>query len=131
MATNDYHFVTRWLIDSPPERVSDVLFDGLSLPRWWPSVYLDAQELKPGDPETSLGREIALYTKGWLPYTLSWQFRVVENRAPFGFSIEASGDFDGRGVWTLEPEGQSTRVTFDWRIRAEKPLLRYLSVIMK
>jgi hypothetical protein len=131
MAANDYHFVTHWRVDAPREQVSEILLDGLALPRWCPSVYLDAWELAPGDARTSIGREIGLYTKGWLPYTLRWQFRIVENRPPTGFTIEASGDFNGRGIWTLEPEGAHTHVIYDWRISADKPLLKYLSPIMR
>ena len=55
-------------------------------------MYLEAKELKPGQPGTHLGREIALHTRGWLPYTLRWNFRVTDNRHPRGFSIEAWGD---------------------------------------
>jgi hypothetical protein len=93
-------------------------------------VYLNAEELEPGDAE-GVGRVISLYTKGWLPYTLRWQFRVTESRFPYGFTLEAWGDFDGRGIWTLEQDGPWVDVTYDWKIRAEKPLLRYFSFIMK
>jgi hypothetical protein len=46
-------------------------------------------------------------------------------------SSRASGDFDGSGVWTLTQDGAIADVVYDWRIRAEKPLLRYLSFLMK
>ena len=130
MASNDYEFVTRWRVEATPEEVSEILRDGLDLTRWWPSVYLDARELKPGD-ENGAGREIELFTKGWLPYTLHWQFQVTESRSPGGFSIEAWGDFVGRGVWTIESDGPWVDVTYDWRIRADKPLLRYGSFLVK
>jgi len=130
MASNDYQFVTTWHVESTPEEVSDVLGDALALKRWWPSVYLDVQELKPGD-EHGVGREIDLFTKGWLPYTLRWQFTVTESRYPHGFSLEARGDFVGRGDWTIVADGPWVDVTYDWRIRADKPLLRYGSFIMK
>ena len=45
---------------------------------------------------------VDLYTKGFLPYTLGWSFTVTEVRGVDGFSLAASGDFVGRGVWTLE-----------------------------
>ena len=35
---------------------------------------------------------VELHTKGWLPYTLRWRFRVTEDRKPHGFSLEAWGD---------------------------------------
>lgn len=131
MVANQYSFVTHWHVPAPPDVVSAILADGTSLPRWWPSVYLEAKELKPGAPGTHLGREIALHTRGWLPYTLKWSFRLVDNRHPHGFSIEAFGDFEGTGVWTFEPEEGGTHVRFDWNVVAGKPLLKYLSFIMK
>ena len=85
MATNnDYVFVTHWRVEGTIEEVSEILDDPLSLPRWWPAVYLEVRKLPDG--------VIDLYTKGWLPYTLRWRFRVTESRKPHGFTIEAFGD---------------------------------------
>lgn len=131
MATHDYHFVTHWRVRGTIEEVADVLAEPLLLPRWWPSVYLDVRELSPGDPETQVGREIELFTKGWLPYTLTWRFRVTANQRPHGSSIAASGDLEGTGEWTLVQEGDFARVSYDWRVRADKPLLRWLSFALK
>jgi hypothetical protein len=111
------------------KEVSEILEDAADLARWWPSVYLGVDVLKRGD-ERGVGKEVALYTKGWLPYTLRWQFRVTEVR-PDGFTLVAWGDFDGRGIWTFEQDGPWVNVTYDWKISAEKPLLRYFSFIMK
>jgi len=77
------------------------------------------------------GRRVRLLTKGKLPYTLRWEFEVVESRYPLGFTIVATGDFDGTGRWTLEQRGPAVDIEFDWRIRAEKPLLRWLSFVLK
>ncbi len=33
---------------------------------------------------THVGRQIALHTRGWLPYTLRRNFRVTDNRHPRG-----------------------------------------------
>ena len=130
MAANAYHFVTRWRVQGTIGEVSGVLGDALSLPRWWPSVYLDVRVLEPGD-DRGVGRVVSLYTKGFLPYALRWQFRVTESRAPSGFALEASGDFVGRGVWTFVQDGEAVDVTYDWRIGAEKPLLKHLSFLLK
>ena len=78
-----------------------------------------------------LGRRIALVTKGWLPYTIRWEFVVVESGYPYGFVIAATGDFDGRGAWRFEQAGPFVDITYDWRLRAEKPLLRRLSFLLK
>jgi len=40
IASNEYHFVTRWRMVAKVEEVYDVIVDPLEYPRWWPSVYL-------------------------------------------------------------------------------------------
>ncbi len=129
MAANDYQFVTHWRVKSTVQEVSEILGNGPDLVRWWPSVYLEVRELEPGGEE-GIGKVVDLYTKGWLPYRLRWQFRLVERR-PEGFSIEAWGDFVGSGVWTFEQDGEWVNITYDWTVRADKPLLRDYSWIMK
>ena len=130
MSNNDYHFITRWRIEGTIREVADVLKNAQELPRWWPSVYLDVQELDSGDAD-GIGKVVALHTRGWLPYTLRWQFRVTESRYPFGYTLEAWGDFNGRGIWTFEQEGEWVNVVYDWKVRADKPLLRALSFLLK
>jgi hypothetical protein len=130
MASNDYHFITHWRMQSTPEEVSDILGNAPDLMRWWPSVYLDVKQVEPGAAD-GVGKVIELYTKGWLPYTLRWSFRVTEVRSPLGFSLEAWGDFIGRGIWTFAKDGDSTIITYDWKVSAGKPLLRNLSWLLK
>jgi hypothetical protein len=130
MASNDYHFITEWHVESTIQEVAEIIGNGPDLMRWWPSVYLNVEEREPGDA-TGVGKVIALYTKGWLPYTLRWQFRVTESNPPYGFKLEAWGDFVGRGIWTFEQQGNSVKIVYDWKIRADKPFLRTFSLIMK
>ncbi|MBO0705764.1 MAG: SRPBCC family protein, partial [Candidatus Dormibacteraeota bacterium] len=130
MASNEYRFVTRWRVQGTVDEVFDVLQDPEDLVRWWPSVYLDVRVLERGD-EHGVGRIVSLFTKGWLPYTLRWWFRTTEVTKPTAFAIEASGDFVGTGVWTLEQDGTWVHATYDWRIDAEKPLLRRLSFFVR
>jgi hypothetical protein len=119
-----YAFLSRWRVRATTQEVSDILTDALELPRWWPSVYLDVKELAPGDPRTGVGRKIDLYTKGWLPYTLRWNFKVTDSNPPNGFKLVAEGDFAGTGVWTFKQDGEFVDVTYDWRITVNKKLLQ-------
>lgn len=137
MASNEYQFVTVWRIPATPEEISAVLGDAPALARWWPSVYLTVTEVAPGD-ERGVGKVVDVWTKGFLPYTLRWRFSVTGSEPPTGFTIEAKGDFVGRGIWTLHqdaapdaPGGPMTTVTYDWLVIAEKGILKSLSVIMK
>ncbi|MGH7888347.1 MAG: hypothetical protein ACREPG_10800 [Candidatus Binatia bacterium] len=75
MASNDYHFITRWRVEATIEKAYRLISNAPDLPRWWPSVYLEVRVLSPGD-ETGVGKVVDLYTRGWLPYTLRWQIRA-------------------------------------------------------
>ena len=127
----EYAFLTRWRVRARVEEVFDVLADPLALKRWWPSVYLDVKELKPAEQPGGVGRVIDLYTTGFLPYTLRWNFTVTDSKRPDGFKLTAHGDFEGTGVWTLRQDGDFTDAIYDWRIAAEKPLLRYGSFALR
>lgn len=130
MATNDYAFLTVWRFDATLAEINTILGDAASLPIWWPSVYLGATVVDPGQPG-GLGKVVDLHTKGWLPYTLRWRFRTVETRAPHGWTLAAEGDFLGHGVWTFREYGPRVEVTYDWRIQADKPIFRWFSWLLK
>ena len=100
MESNVYHFITTWKVDATREEVYRTLEKAERLSEWWPSVYLKVEILEPGD-ELGIGKVVALHTKGWLPYTLKWKFRVTDVSFPTGYSLEAWGDFVGRGTWTF------------------------------
>ena len=119
----DYKFHSHWRVTATPEEVTEILSDGNDLPRWWPDVYLQVEEVEPG--------VYKLLTKGWLPYKLRWSFRVTERNHPHGFSLEAWGDLEGSGVWKFSRDGDFTDIDYDWTVYARKPLLRVLSPVLK
>jgi hypothetical protein len=128
--SNQYHFVTHWRVEGTVQEVSEILGDTVSLTRWWPSVYLKVEEIVPGDSR-GVGKVVSLLTKGWLPYTLRWTFCLTESYHPYGFSLRAWGDFVGHGRWGFRQEGSTVRITYHWKIRAKKPLLRAFSFLLK
>jgi len=131
MAINDYEFITKWRVAGTVGEVYDTLSDAVGLTRWWPSVYLGAVIAQEGDAD-GIGKVIDLDTKGFLPYTLKWSMEVTEaDRGAGRIALDAHGDFEGRGVWTLTQDGDDVDITYDWRIRADKPLLKYLSFALK
>lgn len=128
---NRYHFVTHWFVEASCEEVYRILEDVESLSRWWHSVYLDVKVLEKGQPG-GVGKLVALYTKGFLPYTLKWQFRVTEANFPNGFALQAIGDFAGTGVWTFtQKDEKHCEAVYDWQIDAEKPLLKKLTWLLR
>jgi hypothetical protein len=74
--------------------------------------------------------KIRLYTKGWLPYTLKWDFEITQ-AGSHGFTLTPTGDFEGRGIWTFKEEDPYVDITYDWKISATKPLLKRLSFVFK
>ena len=128
--TNDYHFITHWQAAGSVEKAYELISNPLEYPRWWPSVYLQTEELDRGD-ENGVGRRFRLHTKGWLPYTLRWESCAIEVERPHRIQIRATGDFDGRGIWTLRQNGSLVDIEFDWKLKPEKPIIRYLSFLLK
>jgi hypothetical protein len=128
--SNQYHFVTRWEVEGTLREVSEILGDTVSLARWWPSVYLKVKEIGSGDSH-GVGKVVTLLTKGWLPYTLRWTFCVTDSQYPNGFALRAWGDFVGEGQWHFRQEGSTVIIIYDWKIRAEKPLLRAFSFLLR
>lgn len=126
---NDYHFITHWRVKGTVKEAADILNDAAALPIWCPSTYLDVDVREQGD-ERGLGKVFDISVKGWLPYTLRWQFRVTEVRDD-GFTLAAQGDLVGRGIWTFRQDKDWVNITYDWKLSAEKPLLRYGSFLMQ
>ena len=125
-----YVFLTTWTLQADCAEVYRTLEDVDALSRWWPSVYLDVKVREKGQPG-GVGKRVELYTKGWLPYSLRWQFVVTHTDFPNGFALQAIGDFVGTGVWTFRQDGENCLITYDWRISAEKPLLKKWSWLLK
>jgi hypothetical protein len=120
---HSYHFLTRWRVAATAEEVYEILSRPLEYPRWWPSVYLAVREVAPN--------RVRLHTTGWLPYTLRWEALRTEALRSNLLEIRVSGDFEGRGIWSIIEDGEFTDITFDWRVTVRKPLLCYLSLALR
>lgn len=130
MPPAEFHFVTRWHVVGTVEEVTSVFRRGSELSRWWPAVYLESREVHRGD-ESGVGYVTQLHSKGWLPYTVRWRSRAVDVRHPHGFTIDATGDFEGRGTWLFEQYGDSVSMTYDWRIVVRGPLSRWGGTLLR
>ncbi|QIF02722.1 SRPBCC family protein [Roseimicrobium sp. ORNL1] len=131
MPATEYSFLTHWTVPGTCPEVYDVLYDGTSLPRWWPSVYLETNVVNQGGPD-GVGASMDFFTKGWLPYTLRWRSTITEVNRPDSFSLAAAGDLTGTGEWQFaQKDDNEVEILFDWRIRADKPILRSLSWLCK
>jgi hypothetical protein len=123
-----YRFVDTWHVPAPVEEVYDIVGDTLRYPEWWGASFL---QVTGDDGPPRPGRRASVVARGFLPYKIRWNGVVREADPPNGFTIDLSGDFDGWGRWILAPEGEGTRAELDWRPGVNKPLIRYLTPVLR
>ena len=118
----EYVFTDEWDVAAAPEDVFDTLADGTTYPQWWKPVYIDVREQ---DGYTHQ------HFKGRLPYHLRTRTKTTHSERPYTLQGETDGDLRGTGLWTLTPTGHGTHVRFDWRVQADRRLLRILSPVLR
>jgi hypothetical protein len=124
---SEYVFIDEWDLDAPQEVVFMALADAGTYPEWWKPVYITV--LVDGPPE--VGRTSKQCFKGRLPYKLNTTSEIVRYEPPHEFEVSVVGDLTGRGVWTLTPSDGRVHIRFDWRVIADRPLLRYLTPVLR
>lgn len=130
MQPQEFHIPTTWRVKGNAEQVYEILTKPEDFVRWWPAVYRDVKQVRPGDAN-GVGRIVSLLTKGKLPYELRWQAEVVEADKPRRMLIHARGDLDGRGEWRFKQDGDWTEVRYDWTVFATKPWMIYLAPLLR
>jgi uncharacterized protein YndB with AHSA1/START domain len=124
----EYRFLHEWFVPSTPEQTYDVIGDLNAYPEWWRDVFLEV-EGDPGPPTP--GRRSRVKAKGYLPYRLRWEAEIVEAERPRKIRMRLGGDFDGGGEWRFEPVEGGTRAILDWRPVVNKPLVRFLTPVLR
>ena len=119
---SEYVFVDEWDVDAPQEVVYDAVADARTYPQWWRPVYLSVE----GD--ATITRH---HFKGRLPYTLKMRAEMVDQDRPNRFEVRVDGDLRGKGIWTFTPRDGRTHVRWDWIVFADRPLLRYLTPVLR
>ncbi len=120
-------FVDEWDVAAPPEAVFDALADARTYPDWWKPVYIGVE----ADGEPEVGKVSRQHFKGRLPYHLRTRSTIARLEPPHVVSADVDGDLRGRGTWTLTETEQGTHVRFDWRVQADRRLLRILTPVLR
>ena len=109
------------------ETVLKAIADARTYPRWWMPVYIAVE----ADGLPRVGAVSIQHFKGRLPYHLRTRSVITAIDAPRSITADVDGDLRGRGTWTLTPLGAGTHVRFDWRVYADRKLLRMLTPILR
>lgn len=124
---SEYVFIDEWDVDAPQEAVFDALADGTTYPEWWKPVYIEVTADRAPEPGCVSKQEF----KGRLPYHLKTTSEITRMERPREVEFEVVGDLTGKGVWTLTPRDGKVHVHFDWRVIADRPLLRILTPVLR
>ena len=124
---NEYVFVDEWDVDAPPESVFEALADAGTYPTWWTPIYREVDT----DGPPAVGCASRQKFKARLPYALSTVSTIARLEPPHEFEVHVTGDLRGTGVWTLSQVEGKVHVRFDWRVHADRPLLRILTPVLR
>ena len=129
MPSTQFRLVTNWAINAPVEDVWQVLSTPESWPAWWPSVK-EVTLLRQGD-EAGIGAVRRMKWSTALPYDLEFDMETTRIEPLSVIEGRASGELDGIGRWTLQPQGLKCNVRYDWLVTVTKPWMVALSFILK
>jgi uncharacterized protein YndB with AHSA1/START domain len=123
----EYVFVDEWDVDAPRDRVFDALADARTYPDWWTPVYREVE----ADVPPAVGASSRQRFKATLPYTLTTVSTITALDPPDSFEVDVTGDLRGHGLWTLTDRDGRVHVRFDWRVHADRTLLRVLTPVLR
>ena len=124
----EYVFRDEWDVAAPIDPVFHAVADATTYPIWWSRVYEDVEV----DGPLEVGQASRQHFKGRLPYHVRTTSRIVRLDAPHVVEADVDGDLRGHGIWTLTPlSPDRTHVRFDWRVFADRPLLKALTPLLR
>jgi uncharacterized protein YndB with AHSA1/START domain len=102
-----YRFLTTWLLDAPLDAVWDTIYDAKHWPEWWRGV------------ERTQVIEDRLWRSSWrslLPYSLDFEFEILELDPPSLLEGRARGELSGEGIGRVYEGKLGTASTWEWQV---------------
>jgi uncharacterized protein YndB with AHSA1/START domain len=116
-----YDFTDVWMIPAPVELCWRMVDDVAGWPEWWPD-YRFAEVVS--DVKHGPGTRWHVKVKSDLPYTVDFEFTVLEHDPPRYVRISTRGFFDGEVDWRLEAiDPTTTRMTLHEQTETTWPLI--------
>jgi uncharacterized protein YndB with AHSA1/START domain len=114
----EYHFVTTYEIQAPAEVVWKAISDFRQYPAWSKGIF-EASQLEPGHVD-GVGARVRYKIKGRLPFTLAFDATITRAEPPRVLELQAEGELEGLGRWTLQQNENITTVQYTWNVRTNK-----------
>ncbi len=114
-------------MDAPIRAVWPIIRDVSAYPRWW-KEFVEARKRNDVD---GVGAVVWVHVKAALPYHMYFEVEAVREEPPRVAAVRVQGDLNGSMQWTLEADGQGTRLTFEETVATGKALLTLLAPLFK
>ena len=125
----DYRFETTWRLQAGRQEAWDLLYDGEGWPTWWPSVR-QVDVLEPGGPDR-VGRLLRYHFATKLPYTLTFEARIVQVSEPTHLVATAEGELAGQWTCDMTQDGPDVAVRHVWAVSTTKPWMNALAPLAR
>jgi hypothetical protein len=125
----DYRFETIWRLRASRTDAWALLMDGEAWPTWWPSVR-QVEQLSPGSAN-GLGRRLRYYFRTRLPYTLTFEAKLVDVTEPSRMVAEASGELAGTWTCELDQDGDNVLVRHVWAVSTTRRWMNALAPLAR
>lgn len=116
-------------MDAPREAVFDAIAHPERWPEWWRGV-VSARQHDPGD-EDGIGRRGEIVWRAPLGYRVRFTIEALKIERPVLLEARAEGDLTGTGTWRFGESSGATDAVFEWRVRADKPLMRAAGPLLR
>lgn len=124
-----YRFDSAWQLPGPVDRVWEAVTRVEDWPAWWPAVSA-TEELVPGAADGT-GRVVRYLLRAPLGYRLAVTTRVVEVEPLHHVVVRVTGNLDGTGRWSLQPDGTGVRLHQLWEVSTTRPWMRLIAPLAR
>lgn len=128
MSRYQYHFETHWKFEADIEQIWE-LINGFDHGDWWNGM--DAKKIKRGKRLNGVGDRFITTFHTKLLYQLSFESEVLKKESPRYIEIKASGELEGKGIWTLSQEGKITHVRYTWEVNTNKKWMNFAAPLLR
>ena len=125
----NYHFISHWHFNAPIEQVWHEIKTMSQWPEWW--SYVQKVELLKEGGLDDIGSVRRTTWKTALPYSLSFESELTVLEKYERIEGRATGELEGKGIWTFASEGETTKIQYDWIVKTTKPWMNLLAPIAR